>query len=84
MKFVIIIIVLLGLVAGYLYYNPEQRREWFDGTPLAPAATVTYLYKWQDSTGAWHVTDEPPPHGTQYELLELHSDTNIMPLAPRD
>lgn len=84
MKVALFIIVLLAAVAGYLYYNPELRREWFEGTPLAPAPTVTHLYKWQDETGAWHVTDTPPPSGTRYERLELHSDTNVMPLYPRD
>lgn len=84
MKLVLAILVLLAAAAGYLYFNPELRGQWFQGTPLAPVPEVTRLYKWQDAGGGWHVTDSPPPPGTRYELLELHPDTNVMPLVPKD
>lgn len=82
MKLLIVILVIAVLVGGYLYWQPELRRDWFTGTPLAPPA-ATQVYKWRDASGAWQITDAPPPAGIAYERLEYRSDTNIMPLAPK-
>jgi len=85
MKFVVILLLIIAvMVAGWLYLDEDARREWLADTPLAPVAEVTVVYKWQDERGDWKITDEPPPAGIEYERLEYHSDTNVMPLAPRD
>lgn len=82
MKPLLAVLVLAALAAGYLFWHPELRRDWFEGTLLAPSP-VTAVYKWRDDSGAWQITSEPPPAGITYERLEYHRDTNIMPLAPR-
>ena len=70
--------------AGYLYYDHELARKLLKDTPFAPAPRVTTVYKWQDAKGDWQITDRPPPDEIAYEVLEYRSDTNVMPLVPRE
>ena len=66
--------------AGYLYVlDPQLGRQLLGGTALEPAATVTTAYKWRDAKGNWQLTQEPPPEGTPYEVLETRSGDNIVP-----
>ena len=66
--------------AGYLYvFDPQLGRQLLDGTALEPAATVTTAFKWRDTKGNWQLTQEPPPEGTSYEVLEARSNDNIVP-----
>jgi len=39
------------------------------------------LYKWQDASGVWNITDKPPA-GRPYEKVVVNPDTNIMPAEP--
>ena len=80
-------VVVLSLCAAgsYLWIFDRPRVErWLRDTPLAPPPTVTTIYKWQDVNGNWNLTDTPPAAGVTYETLHMRSDTNVMPLVPRD
>jgi len=83
-KYTLILLALVAVIGGYLYLNPSVWQEWLKGTPLEPPARVTQLYKWRDAAGQWQITDTPPAAGIAYEVLEYRSDTNVMPLVPRD
>lgn len=37
------------------------------------------VYKWHDSGGQTHYTNDPPPQGVQAELVSVHPDTNVVP-----
>jgi uncharacterized protein DUF4124 len=40
----------------------------------------TYLYKWRDTKGVIHYTNEKPPENIQnFESIKLSNDTNIVP-----
>ncbi len=86
MKLIIVLIIAVSGVGTYLYFMPEDRpdfvQEWVKGTPLEPAPTKTYLYKWQDAAGQWQITDRPPEGNIAYKKLEYSSDTNIVPSIP--
>ena len=84
MKFLLTLILVIAAFAGWLYFDTDARQRWLAGTPLEPAASVTTVYKWQDEHGSWQITDEPPPAGVEYEQLEYQSDTNVMPLVPKE
>ena len=87
-RMVLWVVALLLLLAGggaYVYlYHPQQVRTLLGDSPLAPPPTVTHAYKWKDAQGAWHVSDQPPTDGTPYETITVRSDTNVMPLVPRE
>jgi len=83
-KVILFILCLLAVLAGYLYLHPDVWQKWVKGTPLEPAPTTTNLYKWQDENGQWQVSDTKPASGTEYEILQYKSDTNVMPLVPRE
>ena len=83
----VLLALLASLVAGgtYIYLaEPELARDLLRGTPLERSAGKTTVYKWKDSEGSWQITDRPPADGIEYQVLEYRSDTNIMPLVPRD
>ena len=84
MKIMLILVLVIAAFAGWLYFDTDARQRWLGGTPLEPVASVTTVYKWQDEQGNWQITDEPPPDGVEYERLEYHSDTNVMPLVPKE
>lgn len=83
MKWLLFLILFISGVAVWLYFDSAARQQWLGNTPLAPAASVTTVYKWRDDQGNWQITDQLPPAGTEYERLEYHGDTNVMPLAPQ-
>lgn len=84
MKLLVFLILIIAALAGWLYFDADARQKWLADTPLEPAASVTTVYKWRDEQGNWQITDEPPPAGIEYEQLEYHGDTNVMPLVPKD
>ncbi len=84
---IIVLFVVLCAAAGtayFYYFDRDRATRLLRDTPFAPAPVVTTVYKWQDAQGNWHITDQPPPAGTTYETLEYSSDSNVMPLVPRD
>lgn len=82
-KLFLIIILLAAVGGGYFYLQPEVAKRWLKDTPLAPGPEITRVYKWQDAQGYWHVTDEPPPTGVEYEVTEYRDDVNVLPLPPQ-
>lgn len=81
-----VVALIVAAVAGggvYVYRNPLDAPEWLQETKLLPKPAPTVVYKWRDASGAWHITDAPPPEGTAFERLEYQRDTNILPLPPQ-
>lgn len=71
-------------------------RSWFTGASLTlesaakdPLSAVdnaidkntTQVYKWQDASGAWHFSSEPPPKGIKGSMETYRSDVNITQAA---
>ena len=66
-KAIIIIIILICMVAGYLYYD------WRVQTQKMAAEPKITLYSWTDKNGVKHFTDTQPPEGvTDFEETEGH------------
>ncbi len=86
---VLLAIVLVAVAAGayYVYRNPTVVSPLVEGTPLEStirdALGTTRLYKWRDTKGTVHITDEPPPEGTKFETLEYQNDANVVPSLPK-
>ncbi len=81
-KLALIALGAAAALAGYWYFNPQQRPSWVsDALPVAPSAEVR-LYRWQNDQGQWQITDRPPPPGTEFEIVSYRDDTNVMP-APK-
>ena len=74
-----VVIVLIAAGGGYYYFYPDRVQSMLQSTPLELSPTVTHAYKWQDASGAWHITQKPPPEGVRYEKLSVRNDTNILP-----
>ncbi len=82
-------IVLLAVAAGayYVYRNPTVVSPLVEDTPLESIVRdtlgTTRVYKWRDANGTVHITDEPPPEGTEFEKLEYQNDANVVPSLPK-
>ena len=77
-------LVLLATFASGIYvYRPAPVLELLRGTPLELAAPVTQAYKWRDADGNWQISDRQPPAGTEYEVIQVSTDTNVLPLPPK-
>ena len=86
-RVIAIILMVVILIAGgayFYYYERDLAGKLLKDTPLELSPTVTTVYKWQDAEGNWQITDRRPTGGIAYEVLEYNSDTNVMPLVPRD
>ncbi|KPK54451.1 MAG: hypothetical protein AMS22_05900 [Thiotrichales bacterium SG8_50] len=88
MKNPLYLVILGGLILGvgaYVYFDPSARAMFKTHTrELIPSSSTT-LYKWQDSSGRWHVEDTPPAPGIPFEVLDYRHDANVMPAPqPRD
>ena len=87
---VLVVIVLVAVAAGayYVYRNPTVVSPLVEGTPLESTVRetlgTTRLYKWRDAKGTVHITDKPPPEGTEFEKLEYQNDANVVPSLPRN
>lgn len=77
-------IFIVGALFGlyYLYQNPHAVEPLVKGTPLEGTTGVTSLYRWRDTDGTLHITDEPPGSGVPYETVTYRHDTNVLPLPP--
>lgn len=58
-------------------------RSWFVGSP-APKKPLaekdeneTKVYKWQDESGEWHFSNQPPPGGMTSSVETYRNDVNI-------
>lgn len=83
-KVILFILVILAAAGAYLYMNPDLWKQWTRGTPLEPAPTITKMYKWQDASGQWQVSDRPPDAGIKYEVLQYRSNENVVPSLQMD
>lgn len=81
-KWLVVLLVVLGGAGAYLYLNPEVAAPYLQGTPLELPATVTRAYKWRDADGGWRISDTPPPEGTPYEMIEVRGNVNVVPSVP--
>ena len=89
MKFILAILILAAVIGTYLYFNPEVADQWLEETketlkdaPVFGKPDTTVLYKWKNEQAQWQVSDQLPPPGTPYEILEYRRDVNILPLPP--
>lgn len=84
-RFMWVIALLLAFfgVAGYFYLYPESLPEWAARTSIGQQLQTTTVYKWQDATGNWQVSDQPPPPGTRYRVERYSHDANVLPLPSK-
>jgi len=80
-KFLLLFVV--ALIAGGIYvYKTPAYRAWFErqSDEILPT-TVTHnkVYRWKDQNGQWQLSDSPPQNGIEYEEVEYHKDTNVIP-----
>lgn len=78
----LLLLATLGGMALYFALYPEALPEWAAKTSIGRELQTTRVYKWQDASGAWHVSDRPPPPGVAYQTEEYTRDTNALPLPP--
>jgi len=43
----------------------------------SPSGQVT-VYKWQDASGNWHFSNEPPPDNTPYQTTKVDPNANLI------
>ncbi len=83
---VVIVLAAVGAGAYYVYRNPTVVSPLVDDTILErtvrDALGTTRVYKWRDAEGTVQITDEPPPEGTKFEILEYQNDANVVPSVP--
>ena len=82
---IFLVVILLAAIGGVItYYTlyPESLPEWASKTKVGRDIQTTTIYKWQDKSGAWHVSDQPPPKGTDYQVEKYARDTNVLPPLP--
>ena len=89
MKFIFAILIVAAVIGTYIYFNPQVANQWLEETketlkeaPVVGKPDTTVLYKWKNEQGQWQVSDQLPPQGTAYEILEYRHDVNIVPLPP--
>ena len=75
----LIVTAVVAAIGGYLYHDPSVVESYLRGTPLELPARVTLIYRWRDANGNIEHSNHPPPAGTQYEVIEVSSDTNVVP-----
>lgn len=73
--------IIAVLVIAFLYAKPEYMDsiESFTDKALPDAVTHSRAYRWKDSKGQWQLSDKPPADGIDYEVVEYHKDTNVIP-----
>ena len=78
------IVLLLICVAGLiLYLNPDLRNRVTEiPADLGLSDRTARLYKWRDANNRWQITDQLPPEGIEYEILDYHEDLNVLPRPP--
>jgi hypothetical protein len=84
-----LLLIVLSLVAGLVVYlKPEYRNRFQDLSSdiglsrIAPKKTAR-LFKWRDARGDWQITDQLPPNGIAYEMIEYREDVNVLPRPPK-
>lgn len=88
MRAVWLLIALLLLVFGYIWFNPdyqEQLKQQLEEVSSDAGITkkTTRVYKWRNADDEWQITDHLPPEGVEYESLDYREDVNVLPLPPQ-
>jgi hypothetical protein len=56
-------------------------QSWFGDKPVAQQpdkpANTEQVYKWQDASGEWHFSNQPPPEGVASSVKIYRTDANI-------
>jgi hypothetical protein len=76
------IAIIMAIVIGIVIYQNPEYRAWFERKSdqiLPENVTHTKAYRWRDKNGQWQLSDSPPPGGIDYEIVEYHKDTNVIP-----
>ncbi len=82
-KTLIVMLALVTALALLWHLYPEVLRPWLARVPLeSPLSSSKPVYQWRDASGAWQVTDRPPPEGTPFEVKRYDLDANILPVRP--
>lgn len=88
----LILLLSLAIVLAFIlpWGNPlltwKQLKQYKSAIPLP--ATVhddqreVTVYRWRDTEGNWHFSNEPPAEGIDYQVLEVNPDTNLIPGLP--
>ena len=84
--FLLLIVLSLADVLVW-YFKPEYRTQLQDlssdiGLSRITPKKTARLFKWRDAGGNWQITDQLPPKGIDYEMLEYREDVNILPRPP--
>ena len=81
----LMVLLAVALIGGiYLYQNPDFRGQVEDlSSGAGLSKKTTHVYKWQNDAGEWQITDQLPPEGTEYEMLDYREDVNVLPLPPQ-
>jgi hypothetical protein len=71
----------IGGIAVGIYTDPDLSRkvEHEARELLPPSGKTTKLYRWQDAKGVVQVSDQPPPPGIEYQIVEYDPNANLMP-----
>ena len=80
---IIALLAVFGGVGVYFYLYPESLPEWAAKTSVGRDLQTTTVYKWRDASGAWQISDQPPPAGTEYQVEKYTRDTNVLPLPQK-
>ena len=80
---VILLLIIGGAAAVYFKLHPENLPEWAAKNGIGKGLQTTTVYKWQDASGAWQITEQPPPAGIDYQVQSHVRDTNVLPLPPK-
>ena len=82
LAWMLLILIGLGAAAFYFHLYPDRLPEWAARSSLGRDLQTTTVYKWQDASGRWHVSDQRPATGVEYRTEEYTHDTNVLPLPP--
>ena len=77
-----VVTLIVGAAIAYYTVYPEELPQWAADTEVGQKLQTTQVYKWQDSDGAWNVSDQPPPDGVDFEVQAYSRDENVLPLPP--
>lgn len=80
-----LIVLLAGLGGAAMYFNqnPDELPEWAAKSSLGRDLQTTTVYKWQDASGKWHISDQKPAGNPNYQEGQYTRDTNVLPLPPK-
>jgi len=76
-----IFIIIAASIAGLAYWDKDFRLLLMQTAGQAPVRSI--VYKWQDSSGNWQISNTPPAKGTPYTEQEYLSNTNVVPALPK-